>query len=109
MAIGVIAVGAILVAFIVLNKLATIAEWKRGYKLGMQYEANQWMEAFRKVQAPNWQSLPDPEGVTGEASVAQRKQYVEAYNRALTSIQIEMVINRVEALKQEIMKAIENA
>jgi hypothetical protein len=109
MAIGVIAVGMILIGIIVLNKLATIAEWKRGYQKGMQYEAKAWMDAFRKIQPPNWQSLPDPTGVTGEESVAQRKLYVEAYTTALTSIQIEMVVNRLEALKQEILKELENA
>jgi hypothetical protein len=109
MAAGVIVVGVILIGIIVLNKLATIAEWRRGYRKGMRYEANAWMEAFSKIQPPNWQSLPDPDGVTGEQSVAQRKLYAEAYSRALTSIQVEMVVNRLEALKQEILKEMENA
>lgn len=106
---GIVAILVVGVVGIALSSLASSMAFQNGYRKGMQYEANQWMEAFIKVKPPNWQSLPDPVGVTGEESVAQRKLYAEAYSRALNSVQIEMVINRVDALREEILKAIENA
>lgn len=79
--------------------------YQQGYRAGMVDEAKAWFNAVEKIQPPNWQSLPDPEGTKGEESVASRKEYVDNFKRALTSVKLEVAINRMQALADDIIKA----
>jgi len=109
MAAGVIAVAVIGVVVLVLNKLAFSAEFQRGYKQGMMDEGGKWFDALEKVKPPNWQSLPDPEGVDKEQSEKFRKVYVDTFKTALGAVKTEIIMTRLEDLRQQVLKSIEHA
>jgi len=44
-------------------------------------EGGKWFDALDKVKPPNWQSLPDPEGVDKEQSEKFRKVWTRSKRR----------------------------
>lgn len=95
--VGVMIISAVAIA---LNVLITTAAYQKGYRQGMVDESAHWCDALEKVTPPNWQSLPDPDGADKQRSENFRKIYVDTFKTALQAIRAEIVVNRVEALKQ---------
>jgi hypothetical protein len=109
MAAGIVAVVIIGVVMLALNAFAQAAAYQKGYRRGMVDEGAHWFDALESIKPPNWQSLPDPEGVDKKESEAYRKVYVDTFKVALATVKSEIIMTRFEALKQQVLKSIENA
>jgi hypothetical protein len=101
--------GVAMLLLFVLNTLVVNVAYAKGYRAGMVDEGAKWFDALDKVQPPNWQSLPDPEGMDKQQSEESRKQYVDSFKLALGAVRVEVIVARIESIKEEVLKSIQNA